>query len=1110
MRDKEFRAKNKDSDFSHKTAADTALGRANRDNKDFSVPQNEGASARNSRYAKHQTDTDNSGTLNNAPYENRYDIRDADYNTDNQQPEQQAEDIREVMIDNQPDTPRRYSQPSHEQPKNGFSDTVSSAVKNRRYQQHYKREHSNETAAEQAESTEYSQTEPEQPNSYEQPEQPKQAENYTERTTEPEQSNTYEPTEYPEPPTEDADFLPRRSEPISPDNESAENEPIVENKPTTSKRSGDYNIRDASRTVDEAFDRITGKSDFRLGGDKLNRRAETAAEPKQQQRKRIYETAAETVDEADAEPTEVDITENKIADDTEFVKTDFQLGKQPEHAEEQTTAKSAEKPQQKNAFQKKHVKSDKSEVYNIKDAVDNKEEAFDKISESSDYEFKPRNNEYSFRQPIDTETITEPKKDKLKNKLYEKSEKSEATDAKAENVEPVRISDKTEFVKTDFQLGKQPERADEQPTAKSAEKPQQKTAFQKKRVKQDKSEVYNIKDAVDNKETAFDRVTEPVDYEFQTQGGEEYSFRPTTEESKAFDKHEPRLRQDKRQSKTEPIINTEPDASVPDTDIPEKGDFQFTRDTRKKTKSETAGAKPENPKQRQKSEQGKSEATNQDKPAKKSKRRLQFEDEKPKRDLTRPVRSAAGAAGFTAAQAAHSKVRESEDDNSGVEAAHFTEQKAERVLQFSSSRARNILNQHRQAEPLKKPQRLQFKPKNTEVKGNAVNSAELQKRSAVRKFLQKKQIKKKYQQAKRAEQNAQTAKKTVKTVKDVTVVTVEFVKRHKKAFAVVILIALLIAWVISTVSSCAVMGTTAVNSIMATTYLSEDEDIYAAEEYYKGLESDLQTEIDNIESDYSGYDEYNYDLAQIGHNPYELTSYLTAKYLDFVFDDTIKAELDSLFEQQYILTLTEDVEIYTDDEGNEYEYYILNVTLVNKSITALANTALTEDQRELYDIYLEGKGNRDYLFEDDIYSNPAEPPSYTIPGEALSDETFRRLITEAEKYLGYPYVWGGSSPSTSFDCSGFVCWVFKNSGVYPLERTTAQGICDQCAIIPRSEAKPGDIIFFTGTYNAGEPVTHVGIYVGDGMMIHCGNPIQYASIDTPYWTEHFYCFGRLN
>lgn len=298
---------------------------------------------------------------------------------------------------------------------------------------------------------------------------------------------------------------------------------------------------------------------------------------------------------------------------------------------------------------------------------------------------------------------------------------------------------------------------------------------------------------------------------------------------------------------------------------------------------------------------------------------------------------------------------------------------------------------------------------------------------------------------------------------------------------------------------------------MTSSYFAEDEDIYMAEGYYAGLEADLQSEIDNIETDYSGYDEYNYSLAQIGHNPYELISYLTAKYECFTFAD-IETELDTLFEQQYILTLTEEVETRIDDEGNEYDYYILNIELVNNNLNMLANTNLTDDQRELYGIYLETKGNRDYLFADDIYSNITQSPynDYTISGEALTDETFRKLITEAEKYLGYPYVWGGSSPQTSFDCSGFVCWVFKNSGIYPLGRTTAQGIFDQCTPVRPSDAKPGDIIFFTGTYNSGCPVSHVGIYVGNGMMIHCGNPIQYASVNSNYWTQHFYAYGRLN
>ena len=231
--------------------------------------------------------------------------------------------------------------------------------------------------------------------------------------------------------------------------------------------------------------------------------------------------------------------------------------------------------------------------------------------------------------------------------------------------------------------------------------------------------------------------------------------------------------------------------------------------------------------------------------------------------------------------------------------------------------------------------------------------------------------------------------------------------------------------------------------------------------------------------------------------------------------------MQTLFDQQYTLTTREEVQIryrtvtWTDEEGNEheseeaYEYYILHVTLRNHSLETVAVENLTEDEKGRYAAILELKGNKPYLFGDNIYANPSEGEHYEIPGEALSDPSFAALITEAEKYLGYPYVWGGSNPSTSFDCSGFVCWVFTNSGVHNMPRTTAQGIYNQCAIIPSSEAKPGDIIFFTGTYDSAGPVSHVGIYVGDGMMIHCGSPIQYANINTSYWQQHFYAFGRL-
>ena len=272
----------------------------------------------------------------------------------------------------------------------------------------------------------------------------------------------------------------------------------------------------------------------------------------------------------------------------------------------------------------------------------------------------------------------------------------------------------------------------------------------------------------------------------------------------------------------------------------------------------------------------------------------------------------------------------------------------------------------------------------------------------------------------------------------------------------------------------------------------------------------------------------------IGHNPYELASYLSAKYHVYTREQ-VQAELREIFEAQYELTLTEEVEIRyrtetrtgtttsTDPETGEtiteeyeyevevpYEYYILNVTLKNYTLPAVILPRMDEQQKEIYTIMQELKGNKPYLWEG-IYTEGGGPgPTYEIPGEALSDPSFAALMAEATKYIGYPYVWGGSNPSTSFDCSGFVCWVYTASGVHNLPRTTAQGIYNQCAIIPSSEAKPGDIIFFTGTYDSPGPVSHVGIYVGDNKMLHCGDPIQYADITSSYWTQHFYAFGRLS
>jgi cell wall-associated NlpC family hydrolase len=620
-------------------------------------------------------------------------------------------------------------------------------------------------------------------------------------------------------------------------------------------------------------------------------------------------------------------------------------------------------------------------------------------------------------------------------------------------------------------------------------------------LSRESDEDYNIGEAVEKSDTAFDRVADT----------DKTETAPTVKRKK-----NKRLQQ-KQRLRTDDTVSSKATADIPENEQSDnfQKDYQFKRAKKAQFKSQKARTKADKAEEKLPRKKKIKRQRLFDEEKQKPKNRLKFENEvKPQKDLYHrtPIKSAASAVSVQLASKAHSKVGEVERENSAVEGAHKTERAAEILTQYST-RTANYIRQNRKAAPYKKAARLKFKAEKAEAKAfyekTLADNPELKKKSAIKKFLKKKQIQKKYQQMKQAEQNAKRAKKTAKTAKDAAVHISEFIRTHKKFLAIVLIIVLLFAWAATTISSCAVMGTSGINSIMTSSYFAEDEDIYMSEGYYAGLEADLQAEIDNIETDYSGYDEYNYSLAQIGHNPYELISYLTAKYEYFTFAD-IQSELDTLFEQQYTLTLSEETETRTDDEGNEYEYKILNVTLTNTNLNMLANTNLTDDQQELYGIYLETKGNRDYLFADDIYSNEVTPPSYTVPGEALSDSTFRTLITEAEKYLGYPYVWGGSSPSTSFDCSGFVCWVFKNSGVYPLERTTAQGIFNQCSVVSRADAKPGDIIFFTGTYSTNEAVTHVGIYVGDGMMIHCGNPIQYASIESSYWTQHFYAFGRLN
>ena len=347
-------------------------------------------------------------------------------------------------------------------------------------------------------------------------------------------------------------------------------------------------------------------------------------------------------------------------------------------------------------------------------------------------------------------------------------------------------------------------------------------------------------------------------------------------------------------------------------------------------------------------------------------------------------------------------------------------------------------------------------------------------------------------------------------------------KHHSRAVLLIIGIGACVGLLFGGMSSCSIMGGSGVGGVFMSSYLSEDADMLAAEAAYAELEAELQNELDHYESYHPGYDEYRFDLDTIGHDPYVLVSILSAFHEGVFTIYEVRGELQTLFDKQYTLIQTVTVEVRyrtetrTDSEGNEYDvevpynYYICNVTLENFDLSHLPVYMMNEEQLSLYAAYMSTLGNRPDLFGGGEYPNAStlqEPTYYDIPPEALEDEAFAAMIAEAEKYLGYPYVWGGSSPSTSFDCSGFVSWVINHSG-WSVGRLGAQGLYNICTPVSGAQAKPGDLIFFKGTYDT-PGVSHVGIYVGGGMMIHCGSPISYASINTNYWQAHYFSFGRL-
>ena len=496
---------------------------------------------------------------------------------------------------------------------------------------------------------------------------------------------------------------------------------------------------------------------------------------------------------------------------------------------------------------------------------------------------------------------------------------------------------------------------------------------------------------------------------------------------------------------------------------------------------------------------------------------LQFEENKPKppSKLSHVVKDAPVLA---LSGRLHHEVSEAEDDNVGVESAHRLEQTAEAGV--------HLTERPRRAHKLREYRATERAEINALYRQSLQDHPELGSNPLSR-WQQKQAIKKQYAAAKRSGQTAEGAARatstmaervsdTLKGAADTSKRAGEFVMRHKKGFLIVIGLFLMVTMLLNVMSSCSVLAEAILGSGAGGTYPCEDADMLGAEADYAALEAALQDEVDNYPSYHPGYDEYRYDLDSIGHDPYVLISILTAYHQGTWTRSEVQGTLQMLFDRQYTLTQTVDVEVryYETDDGDvPYDYYICNVKLENFDLSHLPVYIMGEDQVSVYAMYMSTLGNRPDLFPTSEYPNASQREDYLdydVPPEALEDEVFAAMLTEAEKYLGMPYVWGGSSPSTSFDCSGFVSWVINHSG-WNVGRLGAKSLCNICPPVSPANARPGDLVFFINTYDAPDPnaPTHCGIYVGNNMMIHCGSPISYANLNTNYWQNHFYCYGRL-
>lgn len=688
---------------------------------------------------------------------------------------------------------------------------------------------------------------------------------------------------------------------------------------------------------------------------------------------------------------------------------------------------------------------------------------------------------------------------------------------------------------------------------------------------------------------------------------------------------------------------------------PENADKKLTHARRKAERAEEKLAQAEN---RLPSRKKLRMETVSDPDTGKAKKHLKFEKEIKSQHAhvkgylpLRPVKAGAN----TAVGYAHRKIYQAEEENVGIKAAHRTELAGEAGV-------RTLYHRHKTA-PYRKVTRLQKKSVRMQSEAayrQVLHDNPVLQKNALARMWQKQKLKRQYAKAAREARKAGTrVKNTAAATEKITVGIVHAVKRHPVICGIALLLLLVFFLIASVFSSFSNIASGGLGGITASAYLAEDSDINQAELTYTEWETDLQMQIDRVETDRPGYDEYRYQIDAIEHDPYMLMGYLTSVYQDFSYSE-IEGVLRQLFNEQYSLTFSEETETryrtetQIDPETGEetevevpYEWHILNVKLTAKPLANLIVARMNADQKEICEILLQTKGNRQYVgnvfgtnwlpyvtsyygyrvhpisgeknyhtgvdigmaqgteilaghdgtvtlageaggyglcvavegvayeghtlttkyghcsqilvragqevkagdviakvgstgnstgphlhlevlidgqymnplyFADTGDTNGTSLPEigaggsgnylhYDVPPEALADEQFAAMLAEAEKYLGYPYVWGGASPSTSFDCSGFVSWVVNHTG-WNFGRLTADGLLGVCTPVTSANTKPGDLIFFQGTYNT-SGASHVGIYVGNGMMIHCGDPISYANINTSYWQSHFYTFGRL-